>query len=126
MPEDMAAARKRLTALEAQQQLSPPVLASLLREGAASRTAFVLTLARLADVEFEVVQQAVDGPNLDTLALLSRGAAFDRGLFVTLAVGLDKSSSGLAKAEEYRDLYESVPVLAAQRALRFWKVRASG
>jgi len=124
MPDDIAAARKRLAALEAQQQLSPPVLASLLREGAASRTAFILTLARLAGVEFEVVQQAVEGPNLDTLALLSRGAAFDRGLFVTLAVGLDKSSNGLAKAEEYGDLYESVPVQAAQRALRFWKVRA--
>jgi len=123
-PEDMAAARKRLAALETQRLLAPPVLASLLREGPASRTAFILSFARLADVEFEVVQQAVDGPNLDTLALLSRGANFDRGLFVTLAVGLDKSSSGLAKAEEYGALYESVPVQAAQRALRFWKVRA--
>jgi len=91
-----------------------------------ARTAFVLTFAKLADVEFDVVLQAVDGPNLDTLALLSRGAGFDRGLFVTLAVGLDKSSNGLAKAEEYGHLFESVPVQAAQRALRFWKVRAAG
>jgi len=72
------------------------------------------------------VLQAADGPNLDTLALLSRGAGFDRGLFVTLAVGLDKTSHGLAKAEEFGALYESVPVQAAQRALRFWKVRAGG
>ena len=126
MPEDMAAARTRLAALEAQHLLAPPVLASLLREGSASRTAFVLSFARLADVEFDVVLQAVDGPNLDALALLSRGAGFDRGLFVTLAVGLDKSSSGLAKAEEFGALFESVPVQAAQRALRFWKVRAGG
>ena len=123
-PEDMAGARKRLAALEAQRLLAPPVLASLLREGPASRTAFVLAFAKLADVEFDVVLQAVEGANLDTLALLSRGAGFDRGLFVTLAVGLDKSGSGLAKAEEYGGLYESVPVQAAQRALRFWKVRA--
>jgi len=124
LPEDMADARKRLAALEAQRLLVPPVLASLLREGLASRTAFILSFAKLADVEFEVVQQAVDAPDLDTLALLSRGANFDRGLFVTLAVGLDKSSTGLAKAEQYGALYESVPVQAAQRALRFWKVRA--
>jgi len=39
VPEDMAAARKRLAALEAQRLLAPPVLASLLREGPASRTA---------------------------------------------------------------------------------------
>jgi len=124
LPEDIEAARKRLAALEAQRLLAPPILASLLREGPASRTAFILTFAKLADVEFEVVQQAVDRADSDTLALLSRGANFDRGLFVTLAVGLDKSSTGLAKAEEYGALYESVPVQAAQRALRFWKVRA--
>jgi hypothetical protein len=57
---------------------------------------------------------------------LCRGANFDRGLFVTLAVGLDKAGDGLARAEEFGALYESVPVQAAQRALRFWKVRTNG
>jgi uncharacterized protein (DUF2336 family) len=126
MPKDIAAARKKLAALEAQGQLMPATLAALLREGPAGRTTFVLAFAKLADVEFEVIQRAVEGPNLDTLALLSRGAGFDRALFVTLAVGLDKSNSGLARAEEFGALYESVPVQAAQRALRFWKVRTGG
>jgi uncharacterized protein (DUF2336 family) len=126
LPEDIAAARKRLTELETQGQLVPPLLVSLLREGQAGRTTFILVFARLADVEFEVVQRAVDGPNLDTLALLSRGAGFDRRLFVTLAVGLDKSDGGLCRAGEFSALYESVPVQAAQRALRFWKVRTGG
>jgi uncharacterized protein (DUF2336 family) len=126
LPEDIGAARKRLAALEAQRQLVPPVLLSLLREGAVARTTFILAFARLADIEFEVIQRAVEDPNLDRLALLCRGAGFERGLFVTLAVGLDKSNSGLAKAEEFAALYESVPVQAAQRALRFWKVRNGG
>jgi hypothetical protein len=33
---------------------------------------------------------------------------------------------GLSKTEEYGKIYEQVPVAAAQRALRFWKVRAKG
>ena len=126
LPEDIAAARKNLAALEARQPLAPANLVSLLREGSGTRTTFLLAFAKLADVEFEVVQRAAESSNLDTLALLCRGAGFDRSLFVTLAVALDKSGSGLAKAEEFGALYESVPVQAAQRALRFWKVRTGG
>jgi uncharacterized protein (DUF2336 family) len=40
MPEDFAAARKRVAALEGARQLAPPILATLLREGAAARTTF--------------------------------------------------------------------------------------
>jgi len=126
LPEDIAAARKNLAALEAKRQLVPATLVSLLREGASVRTTFLLAFAKLVDVEFEVIQRTVEGPDLDTLALLCRGTGFDRGLFVTLAVMLDKSGGGLGKAEEFGALYESVPVQAAQRAIRFWKVRTGG
>jgi uncharacterized protein (DUF2336 family) len=123
LPEDIALARKNLAALEAKRQLAPAVLLNLLREGANTRTTFLLAFAKLAEVEFEVIQRAVDEPNLDTMALLCRSAGFERGLFVSLAVALDKSGEGLAKAQEFAGLYESVPVHAAQRAMRFWKVR---
>jgi uncharacterized protein (DUF2336 family) len=126
LPDDIAVARKNLAALEAKRQLAPAFLVTLLREGAGKRTTFLLAFAKLADVEFEVVQRAVDKPTFDMLALLCRGAGFERSLFVTLAVGLDKSGGGLTKAEEFGGLYESVPVRAAQRALRFWKVRTGG
>jgi hypothetical protein len=66
----------------------------------------------------------VDTPDIDTLALLCRGANFDRALFVTMAIALDSSEKGLGRAEEFGKLYGAVPVQAAQRALRFWKVRA--
>jgi uncharacterized protein (DUF2336 family) len=126
LPEDIAAARKNLEALEAKRPLVPAMLVNLLREGTATRTTFLLAFAKLADVEFEVIQRAADGPDLDTLALLCRGSDFERALFVTLAVALDKSGGGLAKAEEFGRLYESVPAQAAQRALRFWKIRTGG
>jgi uncharacterized protein (DUF2336 family) len=123
MPEDMALARKRLSLIESNKQLQPPMLPALLREGKDSRTTFKLAFASLVDVPFDVIEPAVETPDIDTLALLCRGANFDRGLFVTLAIGLDASEQGLGRAEEFGKLYESVPVTAAQRALRFWKVR---
>jgi uncharacterized protein (DUF2336 family) len=126
LPEDIGTARKNLAALEAKRPLEPAALPGLLREGAAGRTTFFLAFAKLADVEFEVIQRAVDGPDLDTLALLCRGSGFERSLFVSLAVALDKSGGGLARVEEFGGLYESVPVQAAQRAIRFWKVRTGG
>ena len=51
-----------------------------------SRTAFKLALARLTDVEFDLVQRVIEGKDLDTLALLCRGANFNRPLFVSLAI----------------------------------------
>ena len=124
-PEDLAAANKRINAMERRGELQPAVLATLLREGPAGRTPFMAAFARLAEVEFDLIQRTVMGNDLDTVALLSRGANFDRGLFVTLAINLDGKDRGLTAAEEFGKLYESVPVVAAQRlALRFWKVRA--
>ncbi len=125
LPEDYEAATLRIDAISRRGALAPPLLAALLREGQAARTSFKLALSRLVDVGFELVQRVVDGRDLDTLALLCRGAGFERALFVTLAVGLDSSERALAGAEAFGKLYESVPVNAAQRAIRFWKVRSS-
>ena len=100
-------------------------LVTLLREGASSRTAFALAFANLADVEFDMVRRALDNQDIDTIALLCRGANFERALFVAMALALDGKDRGLAAADEFGALYESVPVVAAQRALRFYKVRAS-
>jgi uncharacterized protein (DUF2336 family) len=124
-PEDMKAANERIDLLSRRGELVPTILPGLLREGKSGRSAFMVAFARLADVEFDLVQKAVDSHDLDTIALLCRGSNFDRGLFVTLAINLDGQDRGLDGANEFRKLYESVPVLAAQRALRFWKVRTA-
>ena len=123
LPPDFKDARKRITELQREGRLLSPVLMSLMREGPVARTAFILAFSELAEVEFEVVQRIIAEPNLDALALLSRGAGFDRSLFVSLAIGLDKSGDGTTRALEYGILFESVPVQAAQRAMRFWKLR---
>ena len=123
IPADMDASLKRVDKLMRHKALAPASLVSLLREGQASRTAFKLAFARLADVDFDLVQRAVESGDLDTIALLCRGARFDRALFVSLAINLDGKERALGGAEEFGALYEAVPVEAAQRAIRFWKVR---
>lgn len=124
IPEDMPAAHKRLRSLQMTGQLKPTILPTLLREGAKSRTVFKLTLAQLTDVEYHVVDRALEAGDLDTLALLCRGARIDRDLFTSLAIVLDRSAEGLAGVAKFGELFDSVPVEAAQRAIRFWKVRS--
>ena len=87
--------------------------------------AFKIAFARLTEVDMDLIERVVETFDLDTIALLCRGANFDRALFVSLAVGLDHPDRALAGAEQFGKLYESVPVQAAQRALRFWKVRSA-
>ncbi|MEQ1608129.1 MAG: DUF2336 domain-containing protein [Hyphomonadaceae bacterium] len=124
VPEDYQAAKDHVVALEKRGALQPPVLVQLLREG--RRTAFLLTFAQLVDIEFGLGKRLIDAKDIDALAMLCRGAGFERGLFVTLCISLMNDDGGLSKAETYGQLYEQVPVAAAQRALRFWKVRAKG
>lgn len=124
LPADYPQAREHVAKLEKAGSLKPPVLVQLLRE--AGRTEFMIAFARLVDVEFDLAQRLVEGKDLDALAMLCRGAGFDRGLFVTICIILSGEDGGLRLTEEYGSIYEQVPVAAAQRALRFWKVRAKG
>ncbi len=122
VPGDYQTAVQYVTDLERKGALKPPVLVQLLREG--HRTAFVVTFSRLVGVDFDLTQRLVEGQDVDALAMLCRGAGFDRALFVTLCLLIGGHEYGMAKAEAFGQLYEQVPVAAAQRALRFWKVRA--
>ncbi len=122
LPADYATAKDHVAKLTKAGALKPPVLVQLLREE--RRTAFLIAFAQLVDVDFDLGQRLSEGKDLDALAMLCRGAGFDRGLFVTICIMVANAGGGLSKTEEYGQIYEQVPVAAAQRALRFWKVRA--
>jgi uncharacterized protein (DUF2336 family) len=122
MPPDFAAAEARVNELERKAGLKPPALVQLLREG--QKTAFLLAFSRLVGSEYDLCSRLVAAGDIDAIAMLCRGAGFDRALFVTLCLLISGEGYGMAKAESFGKLYEQVPVAAAQRALRFWKVRA--
>ncbi len=121
LPEDFTAASEHVAVLESRGGLKPPALVQLLREN--RRTAFIVGFARLSEVDFSLAQRLVEAQDVDALAMLCKGAGFDRGLFVTICLTIAGEGFGIGKAEQYGQLYEQVSQQAAQRAIRFWKVR---
>jgi uncharacterized protein (DUF2336 family) len=121
LPQDYQSSVDYVAKMESSGVLKPPALVQLLRDN--RRTAFVVAFAKITDMEFDLVRRVADSEDLDALAMLCKGSGFDRGLFVTLCLLVGDPEGGMAKADTYGSLYEQVPVAAAQRALRFWKVR---
>ncbi len=121
LPDDFQAASELIARLEKGGSLKPPALVSL-REN--KRTAFFIAFSKLVEIEFDTVRRLVEASDLDALAMLCKGAGFDRALFVTLCMLIGGEGYAMSKAEAFGQLYEQVPATAAQRALRFWKVRA--
>lgn len=121
-PDDMEAARIAVDRLEAIGRLRPAALISLLRDD--QRTAFLVAFSRLTAIEFAVVVSVVDSRDIDALATLCRSASFERALFLSLAMEIGGQYANAALARELGQLYDDVPVEAARRVVRFWKVRS--
>jgi uncharacterized protein (DUF2336 family) len=123
LPQDFDIAKREIDTLARSGRLSPQTLVRLLREGPAKRTAFIIAFARLTDVNYELVEKLVAATDLDALAMLCRASNFERALFVTIAMLIIGKDAPMARVKEFGELYHDVPLEAAQRAIRFWKVR---
>jgi uncharacterized protein (DUF2336 family) len=123
LPKDYLLAKEYVDELEKRGALHSSILDSILRDN--KKTSFLIAFSRLVGVDYELMSRLVENADIDGLALLCRSANFNRDLFVALCLMIVGGSGGLAKAQMYVELYEKVPVAAAQRAVRFWKVRAN-
>lgn len=104
-------------------ELKPPILVALHRDK--QHLQFVVALSRLTDVDIETVRGIISRQDMDALAMICRAGGFDRPLFVTLAVLCCGGQNAMRRAEEFGRMYSDVPLEAAQRAIRFFKVRKS-
>jgi uncharacterized protein (DUF2336 family) len=121
-PPDLAEAEAHVGAMARAGQLTPQTLAGFLRGG--QRTRFTVALARLADIDFHTAKRILDGRRVDPLAIACKAAGFDRALFLTFALlMLGSEENALGKAHEYGQLYSQIPMEAATRAIRFWRLR---
>lgn len=102
-------------------ELNARLLVSLYRE--AKKTHFLIGLAELTGVDQDTVQSLLDRQDIDGMAMICRAAAVERPLFVTLAVLACGGDEAMSRAEEFGRMYNNVPIEAAQRAVRFFKVR---
>lgn len=102
-------------------ELNARMLVSLYRE--AKQAHFLYGLAEVTQVDPETVSNMLERRDVDALAMLCRAANIERPLFVTLAVLTCGGEEAMDRAEEFGRMYNAVPVEAAQRAVRFFKVR---
>jgi uncharacterized protein (DUF2336 family) len=102
-------------------ELNARLLVSLYRE--AKQMHFLYGLAEITNVDHETIAGMLERQDVDALAMLCRAAQIERPLFVTLAVLTCGGENAMDRAEEFGRMYNNVPVEAAQRAVRFFKVR---
>lgn len=102
-------------------ELNARLLVSLYRE--AKQMHFLYGLAEVTNVDYETIAGMLERQDVDALAMLCRAAQIERPLFVTLAVLSCGGENAMNRAEEFGRMYNNVPVEAAQRAVRFFKVR---
>ncbi|HWA00147.1 MAG TPA: DUF2336 domain-containing protein [Caulobacterales bacterium] len=102
-------------------ELNARLLISLYRE--AKRAHFLYGLAELTHLDHATARDLIDRKDIDGLAMICRAANVERPLFVTIAVLTCGGGDAMTKAEEFGKMYNSVPIEAAQRAMRFFKVR---
>jgi uncharacterized protein (DUF2336 family) len=122
LPPDFEAAERDVRSLVARKALTPKALASMLRNREYTR--FMVALAELAGIDFHTARLILERRELDALAIVCKAADFERSLFLTFAVlVLDRDADAMGRAKEYGELYAALPKDAAQRTLRFWKMR---
>ncbi|MEQ1619398.1 MAG: DUF2336 domain-containing protein [Terricaulis sp.] len=102
-------------------ELSARLLVSLYRES--KQAHFLFGLSEITGVDYDTAADLLERQDIDGLAMICRAANIERPLFVTLAVMTCGGDDAMAKAEEFGRMYNSVPIEAAQRAIRFFKVR---
>ena len=122
-PDDMDDARSWLRQMVEAKKLQPPMLVQLLRDN--QRTRFMCALSYIADMPFNVVLRLITQKDVDALAILCRAAKLEKPLFASIAVIIVGGENGVAQANKFAAMYDQVSSTAAQRAVRFWKVRNS-
>lgn len=79
--------------------------------------------ASLAALEIKMARKLMTDPNPEGLAIAARACRFDRQTFSTMVLNRDGETRAASEAFDLLQLYDQVPVEAAQRVMRFWRVR---
>ena len=80
--------------------------------------------ARLADIDVQTSRRIITARNVEGVAIVCKASRFERSTFSTIAVFLEQQGEGKAKnVHELVEIYDRVPAEAAQRVMRFWRVR---
>ncbi|MFC2954090.1 DUF2336 domain-containing protein [Marinicaulis aureus] len=87
------------------------------------RREFQFAFAHFIGVDLATGQTILNDQSFEALAVACRAVSVERPNFARFVMALRKSGGEEAKALRILDLYEKVPVEAAERIMRFWRMR---
>lgn len=87
-------------------------------------TEFLLAFAHYVGVDTSTAQHLMKDRSWESLSIACRAAGLERTTFAKIVFGLQKSPEEQNKALRILDLYLKIPQEAAERVMRFWRVRA--
>ncbi len=99
---------------------------TLLKELIESRksTEFLLGFAHYVGIDSSTAQRIMQDRSWESLAISCRAAGLERSTFAKVVFGLQRTADEQQKALRILDLYLKIPQEAAERVMRFWRVRA--
>lgn len=94
----------------------------LLRDGQTQQA--IHCFAELTEIGYEAARGVFADPTDELLAMICKAQRRPRDQFITIALLRDRSRAPTREAAEaLAALYDAIPLAAAERALRFWRLR---
>lgn len=115
-------ARKFVEAKIRSNQLNETLLKDLIDHRRS--TEFLLCFAHYVGVDPSTAQRILSDGSFESLAIACRAAGLERSTFAKFVFGLQKGIEDQQKSLRVLDLYLKVPQEAAERVMRFWRVRS--
>ncbi|MEM8771782.1 MAG: DUF2336 domain-containing protein [Pseudomonadota bacterium] len=119
---EVAEARKFISDKAAMNQINENLLKELIEMKRS--TEFLLAFAHVTGIDSSTAQAILKDKTWESLAIAARAAGLERATFAKIVFGLQKDSEQQNKALRILDLYLKIPQEAAERVMRFWRVRA--
>ena len=87
-------------------------------------TEFLLALSHVVGIDPSTAQAILKDRTWESLAIACRAAGLERQTFAKIVFGVQHDNIEQNKALRILDLYHKIPQEAAERVMRFWRVRA--
>jgi uncharacterized protein (DUF2336 family) len=116
------AARKFIRDRIAHNTLNESLLKELIEQR--KSTEFLFGFAHYIGVDTSTAQRVLGDRSWESLAIACRASGLERSTFAKIVFGLQRTADEQQKALRILDLYLKIPQEAAERVMRFWRVRA--
>jgi uncharacterized protein (DUF2336 family) len=116
------AAKRLVSDKAAQGALNESLLKELIEQR--KSTEFLFAFSHFVGIDTSTAQRILADRSWESLAIACRASGLERSTFAKIVFGLQRTADEQQKALRILDLYLKIPQEAAERVMRFWRVRA--